>query len=188
MKQARTLNAQELKIVLATIAVRPHALRNRAMMLLTHWAGLRVGEVAALSIGDVIDHNKKVLSELKLSAEQAKRRHARTVFINQKLRKELQAYVDTVRIKDLQQPLFYTQKRAGFSANTLAQLFLTLYRRAGMRASSHSGRRSFITTLAAQGVSVRVLASLAGHRSITTTHSYIDVNDDMKRRAVEIIA
>jgi integrase/recombinase XerD len=34
---------------------------------------------------------------------------------------------------------------------------------------------------------VRLLASLAGHRSITTTQRYIDVNDDMARAAVELI-
>lgn len=54
-------------------------------------------------------------------------------------------------------------------------------------ASSHSGRRTFITNLAAKGISVRVLASLAGHKSIATTQRYIDVNDDMKRRAVELV-
>jgi integrase/recombinase XerD len=36
-------------------------------------------------------------------------------------------------------------------------------------------------------VSVRVLMSLAGHRSISTTQAYIDVNDDMKRKAVELV-
>jgi integrase len=54
-------------------------------------------------------------------------------------------------------------------------------------ASSHSGRRTFITALAAKGVGVRGLASLAGHRSITTTQRYIDVNDAMKRAAVELV-
>ncbi|MNW04007.1 site-specific tyrosine recombinase XerC [compost metagenome] len=63
-----------------------------------------------------------------------------------------------------------------------------MYKRAGIDgASSHSGRRTFITTLASKGVGVRVLASLAGHRSIATTQAYIDVNDDMKRRAVELV-
>jgi len=33
---------------------------------------------------------------------------------------------------------------------------------------------------------VRVLMSLAGHKNISTTQCYIDVNDDMKRRAVEL--
>ena len=74
------------------------------------------------------------------------------------------------------------------SPNSLCQLFFWLYRNAGVTgASSHSGRRSFITKLASKGISVRVLASMAGHRSISTTQAYIDVNDDMKRAAVELI-
>jgi integrase/recombinase XerD len=48
-------------------------------------------------------------------------------------------------------------------------------------------RRSFITTLVSKGIGVRVLASLAGHRSIAVTKRYIDVNDDMKRNAVELV-
>jgi integrase/recombinase XerD len=86
--------------------------------------------------------------------------------------------------------LFYTQKRqsTGFTPNTLAQYFHYLYKRAGIAGgSSHSGRRTFITNLAARGVGVRVLMSLAGHRNIGTTQAYIDVNDDMKRRAVELV-
>ena len=47
-------------------------------------------------------------------------------------------------------------------------------------------RIKFITNLASKGISVRVLASLAGHRSIAVTQKYIDVNDDMKRNAVEL--
>lgn len=64
-----------------------------------------------------------------------------------------------------------------------------IHRHAGIEgATSHSGRRSFITTLASKGIGVRVLASLAGHRSIATTQAYIDVNDEMKRAAVELAA
>ena len=43
------------------------------------------------------------------------------------------------------------------------------------------------TTLSQKGVSVRVLAEMAGHRSIQTTQRYIDVNDDMMRNAAELI-
>jgi integrase/recombinase XerD len=63
-----------------------------------------------------------------------------------------------------------------------------LYRRAGVRgASSHSGRKTFLTSLASQGISVFVLAALAGHRSISTTQKYVTVHDDMKRKAVELV-
>ena len=41
--------------------------------------------------------------------------------------------------------------------------------------------------LASKGIGVRVLASLAGYRGITLVQRYIDVNDAMKRAAVELV-
>lgn len=188
MKQAKTFTEKELKQVLTYISLRRHALRNRAMVLLTHWAGMRVGEVAALLVGDVLDTDGSIKSEIRLAPEQTKGRHARTVFLGQKLRRELAAYVASLKSLKHDGPLFYTQKRAGFTANTLCQYFHWLYKEAGIHgASSHSGRRSFITNLASKGVGVRVLMSLAGHRDISTTQRYIDVNDDMQRKAVDLV-
>ena len=149
---------------------------------------MRCKEVAALTIGDVWTVEGGIRDEVQLDAEQTKGKHARTVFLPEKLRKELLAYVATIDRNDTTKRLFATQKREGFTANTLAQHFHYLYKRAGIAgASSHSGRRTFITNLAAKGVGVRVLMSLAGHRNISTTQAYIDVNDDMKRRAVELV-
>ena len=88
---------------------------------------------------------------------------------------------------NLSDKLFYTQKNEGFTANTLTQFFHYLYRAVGIEgASSHSGRRTFITNLASKGVGVRVLMELSGHKNISTTQAYIDVNDDMMRKAVEL--
>ncbi len=188
MSQAKTLTDRELKKVLDYVAVRRHASRNRAMLLFTCYAGLRVSEVAKLRCGDVFSSDGAVKLEVQLSADQTKGGHARTVFVNDRLKKELVAYGKTLKRRDPELPLFRTQKREGFTGNTLCQHFHWLYRNAGIDgASSHSGRRTFITTLASKGVSVRVLASLAGHRSIATTQAYIDVNDDMKRAAVQLI-
>ena len=188
MAQARTLKERELKQLLGFIELRRHALRNRIVLLLGHWAGMRVGEIAALRYGDVLAADGTILPELRLSAEQTKGSRARIVYLPEKLRKELLNYVRTYPQSDLNHALFYSQKRAQFTANALAQLLHSLYRAAGLNgASSHSGRRSFITKLASKGISVRVLASMAGHRSISTTQAYIDVNDDMKRAAVELI-
>lgn len=158
------------------------------MLLVTFYAGCRVSEVAALKCGDVLSADGTVKTEIQLSPEQTKGGYARTVFVNDRLKKELNAYCKTLKRRDPELPLFRTQKRDGFTGNTLCQHFHWLYRRAGVDgASSHSGRRTFITSLASKGVSVRVLASLAGHKSISTTQRYIDVNDDMKRAAVQLI-
>ena len=189
MSQARTLNPKELRKALDHVATRPHAARNRVALLLTHWAGMRVGEVAALRWSDVITQDAQVKPEIRLRACQTKGQQPRTVFVSDRLRKELIAYARSQPSSlPTQDPLLRTQKRDGFSANTLAQTINSIYRASGLDgASSHSGRRSFITTLAHKGVSVRVLASLAGHRSISTTQRYIDVNDDQKRAAVELM-
>lgn len=189
-KQAKTLTAQELRRVMDYIATRAHAQRNRAVLMLMYYAGLRVGEAASLRVGDVVDAQAQVLSEFVLRADQTKGGHARTVFVSERLRKELTAYLSATPNLRPKHKLFYSQKAAsdGFTANTLAQHFHWLYKRADVvGASSHSTRRTFITNLAAQGISVRVLASLAGHRSIATTQAYIDVNDDQKRKAVELV-
>jgi integrase/recombinase XerD len=188
MAQAKTLTQTELEQVLAYVAQRRFALRNRVMLLTGFWSGMRVGEIASLSIGDVVNTDGSVKQEVRLTAEQTKGRHPRTVFLPQKLRDELQAYIDLRQPLTPKTSLFVTAGRKAFSANVMTQHFYWLFKDAGIAgASSHTMRRSFITNLAAKGIGVRVLASLAGHRSIAITQRYIDVNDDMKRNAVELI-
>ena len=189
MKQAKTLTQQELRRVLDYVATRKQAARNRAILLTGHLSGMRVGEIAALKMGDVIGLDGKVKAEIHLQANQTKGKEGRTVVLSEKLQKELTAYVKTVDVTDRTAAFFGTQKepKRGFTANTLAQHLMYIYRKAGIDgASSHSMRRTYITNMAAKGVSVRVLMSLAGHKNISTTQAYIDVNDDMKRRAVEL--
>jgi integrase/recombinase XerD len=187
-KQAKTLTNVDIRRILDFIALKKHAARNRAMFLTTLYAGLRVGEVASLRYMDVLDADNEVRDEIRLDASVTKGNVARTVFVNLKLRKELQYYISITPYTNLADKLFYTQKKEGFTANTLTQFFYYLYRSANINgATSHSGRRTFITTLANKGVSVRLLASLVGHKNISTTQFYIDVNDDMKRSAVELV-
>ena len=189
-KQAKTLNTEELRRVLDYTATRKHSLRNRALVLMSFYSGCRVGELSSLTYADVVDDEGKVRDEIRLKAENTKTKEARIVFVNAKLKKELQQYANVYQPLDSKLKFFYSQKRMsdGYNANTLTQFFHYLYKRAGVfGASSHSGRRTFITNLANKGVGVRLLASLAGHRNISTTQAYIDVNDDMKRKAVELV-
>lgn len=188
MAQAKTLTDKELRQVLGYIALRKHSARNRVILLVTHWSGMRVGEVAALRIADVMNADGTIKDEVRLTPEQTKGKHARSVFLAEKLRKELASYIKDIDTSDATKPLFSTQKRDGFTANTLCQHFHYLYREAGISgASSHSGRRSFLTNLASKGVGMRVLMGLSGHRQLSSLQVYLDASDDMKRRAVELI-
>ena len=171
MSQAKTLTASEIERLLAYINTRKYAARNRSMMLLTHWAGLRIGEVACLRWSDVTTTDGQIKDEIRLLPDMTKGCHARTVFVSAKLKAELQAYAAQAKCVDRTYPFFTSQKsiKAGFNANSLAQTFALLYEGAGLEgASSHSGRRTFLTTLANKGTAIHILKTLAGHRSIST--------------------
>ncbi|MDB9719926.1 site-specific integrase [Planktomarina temperata] len=144
--------------------------------------------MAVLTVGDVYDEQGAVREQFVLDAVQTKGAKSRTVWINAKLRRQLELYRSTLRFTDANRALFQSQKGGAFSANTMTQLFVNIYRAVGFEnASSHSGRRTFITELASKGVSVRVLAELAGHSSIQTTQRYIDVNPQQMSAAVELL-
>lgn len=190
MAAAKSLTPAELQRVLTYIDTQPLAARNRAMFMMSVAAGLRVSEIAGLTLGDVMDGRGGVRTEVYLAADRVKHGHARTIYINTRLQQELAEYLAAKPHRDATFPLFNSSRgpRCFFSANTLSQHFFWLYRRAGVAgASSHSGRKTFLTSLATQGVSVFVMAALAGHRSISTTQKYVTVNDEVKRRAVELV-
>ena len=200
MAQARVLTERELRKVLSYCSTQPHAARNRAILLCAHLAGMRVGEVAALRISNVLAADSTILEAISLSARQTKGDKARTtVLVASKLREELKQYLQqrfglteliAVTYTDMERALFPTQKNPnrGFTANTLCQLFHKIYKDARMTgATSHSGRRTFITKLADKGVGVRLLMAIAGHKSLNSTLKYIELNPTVMKAAVELV-
>lgn len=188
MRQAQTLKDAEIKRVLAYCATRQHSARDATIVLFSINAGLRAKELAALRVGDVYEDNGTVRASFVLCAEQTKGRRTRTVYVNKTLQRQLAQYRAALSSTAPEAPLFASQKGGFFSANTLCQLLLAIYKTCSLKdASSHSGRRTFITRLASKGVSVRVLAELAGHSSIATTQRYIDVNAEQMANAVELL-
>lgn len=189
MKQAPVLNDRDKQRVLLSISRNSHSARNRCVMQLSWLAGMRAGEISALRIADVIDADGHVRSEIQLKPEQTKGSKARTVLLNTQLQSELACYLRMLDLRNRTAPLITSKTRKQFSANGLCQVMLHIYDKAGLdKATSHSGRRTFITTLAHKGVNVRVLAALAGHSSIVTTQRYIDLDHNVLRAAAELAA
>ena len=188
MAQAATLNDAQIKRAVKFCSTRRYVTRDTTILLFSLHTGLRAKELAALRIGDVYDADGTARTQFQLAAEQTKGARTRTVFVNKALRAQLELYAKWRSSSNAAEPLFRSQKGKHFSANTMCQLFLNIYKQCGLAdASSHSGRRTFITRLANKGVGVRVLAALAGHSSIATTQRYIDVNDAQLANAVELL-
>lgn len=197
MSKARTLSDGELSKFLSHLKTTKNPRRNRLMVLFTYWAGMRVGEVAALKVKNVLSADGSIKKEIHLDPSQTKGNASRVVYLPEKLLIEIENYLNANLLiksnRDL--PLFLPERGfkgdqniEGFTADSLTHTFTRFYKNAGIdNASSHSGRRTFITNLASKGVSARVLQELAGHRHLSTTQHYIDINDDMKRKALELL-
>ena len=189
MKQAKVLTDKELKKVTDYIdAFDRHAHRNRVIVLLTHFCGMRISEVASLLVSDVVNDEGTVNDVIHLTAQQTKGSKSRRVFVSKKAKSALKRYLQSDLSVIQRTFLFNTQKSKRFNTNALTQLVKRLYARVGVvGASSHSGRRFFITKMSISGVSVRVIAEAVGHASIATTQRYIDVNDELIGNAVELV-
>ena len=188
MKRALTLNEQQYRYAINFCNTRKHTVRDQTIIHTSFLAGLRAIEIAALCVGDVYDERGRARAQFTITQSQTKGDSARTIYVNKKLKRILDVYHAAVVTRELTAPLFMTQMRTRFSANTMCQLFLQIYKDCGLKgATSHSGRRTFITKLANAGINVRLLAELAGHKHISTTQRYIDVNDTQLAHAVELL-
>lgn len=92
------------------------------------------------------------------------------------------------------QPLIYSSRGAGMSQNIKRRVLETgeaidyracnslqahvtqLYKRAGIKGSSHSGRRTFAGKVLANTGDMETVAQLLGHSSIDCSQRYVDVN------------
>jgi len=190
MKQAKLLTDAEFKRLAAVIDSLRYATRNHTAVALSFYAGLRACEIAALRISDVFDSSGAVRDTIWLNSAQTKGSSSSTVLVNKKLRTQLQRHAKQYpqHIANPKAPLIFSAKRGAFTAQTIVNLFQRLYKLAGIEgASSHSGRRQFLTQLADKGINMRVVQALARHKHLNTTMRYIDLNENKLRAAIELI-
>lgn len=180
--QAQVINDKELKIILSVVESGKNAKRNIAIVILSHYLGLRAKELAALKMSDVLE-NDQVKKVLRLVAAYTKGAKHRDVSLeNRAVVKALAEYIAERRCDDgmifsIDAPLFRSQKKTAFSPNAMTRVLIDIYKGAGFNdASSHSGRRSLITKLAYKGIDLNSIRQIAGHSNIATTQRYIRDN------------
>jgi len=182
--KAQVLSEKEFKRVIAF--VKGHygekfELRNRAILYVSFYLGLRVSEIASLCISHVYESGGSVKPVIRLTAPMTKSKRHRDVFTSNpvliKILAEYYSFMDKIYGGKLleEMPLFQSQKGGKFSAKTLGRLIKDIYALAGFKeASSHSGRRSMITSLIDNGIDIKAVSVIAGHTSITTTAIYAE--------------
>lgn len=99
MKQAPVLTERDMKRVLQYVTRTAYPARNRCLLMLSWLAGMRVGEIAALSVEDVVTPDGEIRPDIQLRPDQTRGSSARTVLVGSRLRSELDASIRARCIK-----------------------------------------------------------------------------------------
>ena len=188
------LRKAELQRLLDHVSHSRHPERDRVMVLLSFKAGLRAVEISRLTWSMVTTATGELADGISLPNKASKGKGGgRTIPMHGELRDALASLMaargDKVRAD---RPVIYSERADGYGANAIAVWFFTRFREIGIEgASSHSGRRSFITATAKKiteaGGSLRDIQELAGHASLTTTQRYIQGDSAAKRKVMALI-
>tara|TARA_E500000178_G_scaffold355287_1_gene427376 strand:+ start:2067 stop:2642 length:576 start_codon:yes stop_codon:yes gene_type:complete len=183
--QALAINDEAHQKMLAYLETTRHPVRDKAVYLLTYRAGMRIGSVAGLMLDDVIDAQGALRQVVILRKKITKGSKTITAYINHpELQEALQDWLKCRENKPYA-PLFFSQKGGEFSANSLTQVMLKHYKKAGLEGySSHSGRRGAISAWCKAGIDIVAVSKLAGHSSLNTTMRYIHHDQDELMQAV----
>ena len=167
--------ARKLPIVLErseveTVLMSAGGLKQRAMLMVTYSAGLRVSETAHLKITDI--DSKRML----LRVEQGKGKKDRYTLLSRRTLETLREYFKKYQPKHWLFPGGIPEQP--ISIATIQQAFKRAKRKSGITkpASCHTLRHSFATHLLEAGVDLYNIQLLLGHTSIKTTTIYLHVS------------
>lgn len=190
-KQAKILTDAQIKAVLSYLETTRNAKRDKVIFMLSVYAGLRAKEVSSLEVTMVTDADGKVSDHIALEDKAFKGKSGRVIPMNKLLQMALTEWLSETQ-RNRTAYVISTERSERFSANGIAVWFKRLYQSLGFQgASSHSGRRGFITQCARNvsraGGSIRDVMALAGHSNLQTTERYIECDNDAQRKIVNLI-
>jgi integrase/recombinase XerD len=172
-----TLTADEVvRLLAAPIGGEPRALRDRALLELFYSSGLRVSELAALTLQQV-DLEGGFIRVFGKGAKE------RVVPVGARAREALAVWITSGRAH-LVKPrtgsqIFLNNRGTALSRVMLWMIVRKHAQRAGLEARNvkpHLLRHSFATHLLGGGADLRAIQEMLGHASITTTQIYTAVD------------
>lgn len=145
--------------------------KHKLLLALAYGSGLRVSEVVKLKVHD-IDWERDLIYVRK-----AKGDRERITLLPEKIKIELKHFLFGL---DGEKFVFESTRGGRLTSRTAQKIFEESARRAGImrNATFHSLRHSFATHLLENGVDIRYIQELLGHRDIKTTLIYTKVSSN----------
>ncbi len=144
--------------------------RDRAIVVLLLYTGLRLTELVALDVGDARISARKGL----LVVRSGKGDRYREVPLNRPVRDALEPWL-RVRAKQIaagEPALFVGPQGRRLSSRAVDMVIRNIARRAGLALSAHVLRHTCVTNLVRGGNDIVLVAELLGHQRLETTRRY----------------
>lgn len=194
-KQAKILSPKQAQILLNYVSRLRNGTRNAAIVLLSTKSGLRAKEIAELKWEMLLNPDRTLADAIHLTDSASKGRSGRTIPLNKHLKRVLQELLKQRKKNGdfaVTSKVIQTERSSQTSAQAVVNMFSRWYSDLGfVGCSSHSGRRTFITSAAKKaatvGGSLRDVQMLAGHSSLQTTQRYIEADTDAQRKLVDLV-
>ena len=144
-------------------------IKHKTILFLIYSAGLRLGELLELKIGDIDSES------MKIHIREGKGKKDRYIMLSQNVLNLLREYYIIYKPKDY---IFEGQKGGKYSPKSVQNIFKNALRKAGIKkkATVHTLRHSFATHLLDEGTDIRYIQELLGHKRLETTQIYTHVS------------
>jgi tyrosine recombinase XerD len=177
------LDWEELQRLLSTPDESPLGLRDRALLELLYATGMRVSEIAELSIRQLNWED----AEIRVVGKGTKER---MVLMSDPAMRHLHRYLDAARplLKPVDtERLFLNRRGKPLTSRSIDRMLKLHARNAGITKpiSPHTLRHTFATHLLEGGADLRVVQELLGHASLSTTQIYTHVSQDRLRQVYQ---
>ena len=176
----RALNVEQQRVLLQ--AAEESTARDRAIVALLLFTGLRLSEAAALRLADVRISARKGLVVVRSGKGDA----YREVELNALVRAMLDEWV-AQRAKIAQEgetSFFVSRSGSALSSRSVDLAVRRVAARARLELSAHVLRHTFVTGLVRAGNDLVLVAELAGHRRLETTRRYSLPSNADRQKAV----
>lgn len=162
------LSRDEINLVLKCVT----NLKHKLLLSLAYGAGLRVSEIVNLKVADVD------LNELTVHIKLVKGQKDRISVLPDKMVDKIK---NLIAGKENNDYVFASERGGKLTVRTAQIVFENALKKSGIKkpATFHSLRHSFATHLLENGVDVRYVQELLGHRNIRTTQIYTHVTNPM---------
>jgi integrase/recombinase XerC len=161
------------QLLAAPAADQPLGLRDRAILETLYSAGLRVGELVRLDVGDVdLDDGTAIV--------RGKGKRERLALLGEPCADAIRAWLaarGTAGRAARDDAVFLNNRGGRLTTRSVGRLLVTYLAQVGLdpRTSPHSLRHSFATHLLDNGADIRSVQELLGHKSLGTTQIYTHV-------------